>query len=72
MIDFTAMRGYEIPVLLIAGDRDEFVPAEPLQQLAVAIGPRTTCTIVVGADHFWWGHGERLHDDVGAFFAENL
>lgn len=72
MVDFTAMQGYEIPVLLIAGDRDDFVPPAQLEQLAIALGPRTTCTIVPGADHFWSGAQPTLRSAVAAFLRENL
>lgn len=72
MVDFTALQGFEIPLLLIAGDRDEFAPAEELRRLAVALGPRTQTTIVPGADHFWWGHAGELRERVGRFFAQAL
>jgi len=72
MIDFTAMRGFEIPVLLIAGDRDEFAPADTLPQLAIALGAKAEVTIVPGADHFWWGHARELRKGVGEFFARAL
>ncbi len=72
MLDFTAMQGYEIPVLLIAGDRDDFVPAPQLEQLAIALGPRTTCTIVPGADHFWSGAQTPLRSTVAAFLSASL
>jgi len=72
MVDFTAMQGFEIPLLLIAGDRDEFAPAEELRRLAIALGPRTQTLIVPGADHFWWGYGGELREAVGSFFAQAL
>ncbi|MHB8575448.1 MAG: alpha/beta hydrolase [Dehalococcoidia bacterium] len=72
MIDFTAMQGYAIPVLLIAGDRDHVAPAGEVQRLVQAIGPRTTCTIVPGADHFWGGRSRELRDAVGAFIGAEL
>jgi uncharacterized protein len=72
MVDFTALQGYEIPVLLIAGDQDQFVPVEPLQQLAIAVGASTTTAIVRGTDHFWSGRIGQLGEAVGSFFAANL
>jgi alpha/beta superfamily hydrolase len=72
MIDFTAMQGHDIPVLIVAGDRDEFAPADRLRQLAVAIGPQTTCTIVAGADHFWYVTQNALRAVVGDFIRANL
>ncbi len=72
MVDFTAMQGYEIPVLLIAGDQDQFAPFDRQQQLAIAIGPCTTTEVVAGADHFWSGRTGRLSETVGSFFALNI
>jgi len=72
LVDFTALQGYEIPVLLIAGDRDQYAPSQEGQQLAIATGPLTTCTIVLGADHFWYGHGGELAKAVSDFFANFL
>jgi alpha/beta superfamily hydrolase len=72
MLDFTAQMGFEFPLLLIAGDSDAYVPAERLQQLAVALGPRAIVTIVPGVDHFWWGAERQLEQAVGAFFSEHL
>ncbi len=72
MVDFTALQGFEIPLLLVAGEQDEFAPAEQLRQLAIALGPRTQTVIVPGADHFWWGHSGELRERVGGFFAQAL
>ncbi len=72
MVDFTALQGFEIPLLLVAGDQDEFAPAEQLRRLAIALGSRTQTVIVPGADHFWWGHSEELRESVGGFFADAL
>lgn len=72
MVDFTAMQGFAIPLLLIAGDRDEFAPADQVRQLAIALGPQTQTTIVAGADHFWWGHSAELRQSVGDFVAREL
>jgi len=69
LVDFTALQGYEIPVLLIAGDRDQYAPSQSIQQLAIATGPLTTCTIVPGADHFWYGRASDLAEAVSDFFA---
>ena len=72
MVDFTALQGFEFPLLLIAGDADQFAPAGRLRQLAIATGPVTTVTIVPGAGHFWHGHGAELEQAVGGFFAAAL
>ncbi len=72
MVDFTALQGFQLPVLLIAGDQDQFAPAEPLQQLAFAVGASPTTAIVRGTDHFWSGRIGQLGEAVGSFFASNL
>jgi alpha/beta superfamily hydrolase len=71
-IDFTAMQGYEIPVLLISGDSDDISPAERIEQLPPALGAAARCSIIRGADHFWGSHIRELTDAVGAFFADAL
>jgi alpha/beta superfamily hydrolase len=72
LVDFTALQGYEIPVLLISGEADQFAPARDLRGLATAIGPQTTCTIVPRADHFWGGAQRELTAAAGEFFAQHL
>ena len=58
------------PALVIAGDRDEFAPAERLQVIAEA--PAVELRIIAGADHFWWGYEEQLGEALSEFFERHF
>ncbi len=58
------------PLLLIAGDEDEYVDQDDLSELAQALG--ADLVFVSGADHFWWGHEEPLAQAVGDFLRKHL
>lgn len=60
------------PTLLIAGDRDDVAPTGWLMTLAGVIGPLCRVEVVPGADHFWWGHEQRLAETVAAFMRDSL
>ena len=58
------------PLLVIAGDNDEFAPIEKLR----AVGEQSSVELVIidNAEHFWHGTQDRLKDPVGGFFAKHL
>ncbi len=58
------------PVLLIAGDEDEYVDQDDLSELAQAL--RAELVFVSGADHFWWGHEGPLAEALGGFLGRHL
>lgn len=62
------LRGLALPVLIVAGDRDEYCPAARLQALARR-WPGLETRIVPGANHFFFGKlyplGEVVADWVG-------
>jgi alpha/beta superfamily hydrolase len=60
------------PTLLIAGDRDDVAPTGWLTTLAAAIGPHCRVEVVPGADHFWWGHADKLAQTVAGFLLDGL
>jgi alpha/beta superfamily hydrolase len=60
------------PTLLIAGDRDDVAPTGWLTTLAGVIGSHCRVAVVSGADHFWWGHEEKLAQTVAAFLRDSL
>jgi alpha/beta superfamily hydrolase len=60
------------PTLLITGDRDDVAPPAHVAALARTLGPHCRAEIVPGADHFWWGHDEKLGRTVAAFLADSL
>jgi len=60
------------PTLLVAGDRDDVAPTGWLTTLATAIGSHCRVEVVPGADHFWWGHAEKLAQTVARFLCDSL
>lgn len=56
------------PILLIAGDRDDFVPPDRLEALGQSL-PNTTARVIPGVDHFWFDREDALREAVGEFFA---
>ena len=60
------------PTLLIAGDRDDVAPTGWLTTLAGVIGSHCRVEVVPGADHFWWGHAEKLASIIAGFLRDCL
>lgn len=60
------------PALLITGDRDDVAPPAHVAALARTLGPHCRVEVVSGADHFWWGHEEKLARTVAAFLGDSL
>ena len=54
------------PVLLLAGDADEFCPAETLSDFAHDL-PRTQVSILPGTDHYLWRREKEAARIVGEF-----
>lgn len=61
---------FSCPVLIIAGDEDEYAGQDDLSELAPASGAELI--FVPGADHFWWGHEGALADAVRGFLASHM
>ena len=72
MADFTVLRDCLKPKLLISGERDTLVPRERFADFCRTLAEPKQCTVVAGADHFWWGCESVLADTVVAFFREML
>jgi pimeloyl-ACP methyl ester carboxylesterase len=65
------MRGIEIPVLLIHGDRDRSAPLELTARRSARILPNCRLLVYEGAPHgLIYTHMERLHRDMLQFIAE--
>lgn len=60
------------PILLIAGDRDEYSDPNALASFAEAAGPQAELIILPGVDHFWWGSNDCLAEATSAFLARTL
>lgn len=69
MADLGAVKSWPKPKLFIAGSKDDFAPADELNELCrTAIEPKE-CAVIDGADHFWQGYEEVLAGKVGDFFS---
>jgi alpha/beta superfamily hydrolase len=54
------------PVLLIAGEADQFCPVPELRALARRI-QGAVVLVVAGTDHFFWKHEREVAERIGAF-----
>lgn len=66
MIDASVLGTIAKPVVLLAGDRDSYCPAEHLAALAERLGSAARLKIISGADHFFGG---REHEITAALDA---
>ncbi|HEV8565009.1 MAG TPA: alpha/beta fold hydrolase [Actinomycetota bacterium] len=54
------------PVLLVAGENDEYCPADKLRELGARL-PAARVVVVPGTDHYFWRRERELADLVGEF-----
>jgi alpha/beta superfamily hydrolase len=64
--DATDLRALRRPVLLLAGEHDEFAPSGEVEAYATAF-PTATARIVNGTDHYFWRREREAAAIVGAF-----
>lgn len=64
------LRLFRRPVLLLAGQHDEYAPETRVRELAAAF-PNAEVAVVPGTDHYLWRHEREAAATVGAF-AERL
>jgi alpha/beta superfamily hydrolase len=67
-----ALTAFPGPKLVLAGERDQFAPAQELQQLALEAGEGCELALVPGVDHFWWSGLSPAAARVAAFFRKHL
>jgi uncharacterized protein len=67
----TELGALRAPVLLLAGERDQYAPADELRSLAAALR-RGRVEIVENTDHFLWRRERDAARVVGDFFDEIL
>jgi uncharacterized protein len=60
------LRSFRRPVLLLAGEHDEYVPEPRIRELASAF-PNAEVAIVPGTDHYLWRHEREAAAIVGGF-----
>jgi alpha/beta superfamily hydrolase len=64
MYDFSFLKYYERPKLMVAGDRDFVCPVKTVEELFGSLPQPKAIHIIAGADHFWGGMEERVADYV--------
>jgi uncharacterized protein len=64
------LRVFRRPVLVLAGEHDEYAPEPRVRELAAAF-PNADVSIVAGTDHYLWRHEREAAAIVGGF-AERL
>jgi alpha/beta superfamily hydrolase len=67
----TELRGLKAPVLLLAGERDQYAPADELRTLAGALR-RGRVEILANTDHYLWRREKEAARIVGDFVDEAL
>jgi pimeloyl-ACP methyl ester carboxylesterase len=60
MAEADTLKRFNAPVVLAAGDRDNYCPPAQLQAIHQALGSRAQLKIINGADHFFGGYEEEL------------
>jgi uncharacterized protein len=65
------LRGIRVPVLLLAGELDEFCPAEELRAMATEFR-RARVEILAGTDHYLWRREREAAASIGDFVDEVL
>jgi alpha/beta superfamily hydrolase len=65
------LHGLRIPVLLVAGERDEFCPAEELRTMATEFR-RARVEILPDTDHYLWRREREAAASIGEFVDEVL
>lgn len=58
------------PLLLLAGDRDEFTDVGTLETYAQSLGTRGRFLPSKGGDHFWGGRESALIEEVSSFLSQ--
>jgi uncharacterized protein len=60
------LRLFRRPVLLLAGEHDDYVPEPEVRELAAGF-PNAEVAIVAGTDHYLWRHEREAAATVGGF-----
>ena len=60
MIDPSALATITKPIVLLAGDRDSYCPANRMAELGERLGPSARLRIIPGADHFFGGREREI------------
>ena len=69
--DRAVLAGFDPPVLLVAGEADQFCPVPELRGLARQM-PRAEVLIVPGTDHFFWKREREVAERIGRFAERSM
>ena len=69
--DRERLSGFGRPMLLVAGEADQFCPVPDLRALARRI-PGAVVLVVAGTDHFFWKHESDVAERIGEFAEHSL
>jgi alpha/beta superfamily hydrolase len=64
MTDADALQQFKAPIILAAGDHDNYCQPAQLQAIHQALGSRAQLKIIHGADHFFGGYEAELADSL--------
>ncbi|MGC9225179.1 MAG: alpha/beta hydrolase [Terracidiphilus sp.] len=70
--DFAFLQDLSIPKLFLSGDRDQFAPAEQLNQVAASAAEPKQLMFIPGADHFFTGQLEPMQQALAGWLKELL
>lgn len=65
-IDFKNIDTIECLKLIVTGSRDDIAPPDRINQIRPKWNPHARFEIIDGADHFYWGHLDRLEEVLAA------
>lgn len=61
------LAGVRTPILALAGDLDSYTTAAEAERAFAAVGAAARLVVLGGADHFLYGHEDRIADDAARF-----
>jgi len=67
----TVLAGFRRPVLLVAGEADQFCPVPELRALSRRL-PEGEALIIPGADHFFWKREREVAEGIGEFVGRSI
>jgi alpha/beta superfamily hydrolase len=69
---YSFLKGCGIPKLFVSGDRDQFAPAETLEQVVAAAADPRQLVLIPAADHFFAGQLEPMQQVLAGWLKEQL
>jgi uncharacterized protein len=72
MFDFNFLENYLLPLFLVSGGNDNFVPLRAFRDLCNKLKCPKECLTIQNADHFWFGDESKIAEKVAGFFVKYL